>query len=335
VTRRTRRRVAGERRQTSAHAGGSSGSAHAGGSSGNAHAGGGSSDSSSHSPWQTRAAVIAAITALIATIGALYYNGQASRQATEQARQAQIAQTSDRFSRSVEQLGSDSIAVRIGAAYSFGRLMRDSNDDQQAISEILSSFIRLQAAQAAPVRKGQKTRPAPADVLAALNVLDDQPRPRTHTSPDGTVVTWASMHLNGVTLTGFDLQHATMREADLSHADLRGAGLTFAHLRGADLIEADLRGAHLKGAGLTFAHLRGADLRGADLTDADLRGADLIEADLRGADLGGAHMRRADLTDADLTDADLTGVYNLDSVVCSASTQWPEDLTPLPPCATH
>src|SRR5829696_2700084 len=71
---------------------------------------------------------------------------------------------------SVERLGADTIAVRIGAVYSFARLMRDSPGDRRAITEILSGFVRVQAAEAL---HPQDRRPAspPADVLAALKVL--------------------------------------------------------------------------------------------------------------------------------------------------------------------
>lgn len=286
-------------------------------------------DSSSHSPWTTRAAVIAAvataIATLIASIGALYYNGQASQQATEQAhqateqaqrqfqqaqaaqrqvrvaqRQVRVAQTSERFSRSVEQLGSKTPAVRIGAAYSFGRLMRDSRLDQQVITRILSSFIRAQARQARAVPNGQKYRLTPLDILAALTVLDAQPRPRSHTSPDGTDVTWPSMYLYGVDLRRFALKFAFMREASLRAAMLSGA-----NLHGTRLDGADLRGAHLDGADLTHANLTGAKLHGAHLDGADLSSA------------------------RNLTGSQLVGV------TCSPSTKWPKDLTPLPKCAAR
>jgi hypothetical protein len=285
-----------------------------------------SSDSSSHNQWTTLTVVITAgitaVTALIATGAGMYFNADASKQATQQAdqqaRQAQAAQrqvqaaqtqervtqTSERFSRSVEQLGSHSIAVRIGAVYSFGRLMRDSTDDQQAIVEILSSFIRLRAPQVDAVQKNQKTRVIPPDMLAALTVLDAQPLPRTHTSPDGTRAKWPSMHLDGVNLAWFDFHGIAMSGANLSGANLSGANLSGANLNHAELISARLLHAELISARLLHANLFGADLTHAYLFDANLTGADLTDANLRG-------------------------------VACSPSTQWPEDLTPLPRCATR
>jgi Pentapeptide repeats (8 copies) len=276
-------------------------------------------------------AVLAAITTFVTSIGALWYNQKALDNATEQARQATIAQTSERFFRSVEQLGSHNIAVRIGAVYSFGRLMRDSSVDQQTVARILSQFIRLQAEAVPhipPVQNHQPDQwrgPTPLDIYAALTVLDGQPRPRgLYVDPSGKTIQAPSMYLYGVNLRRFALRFATMREAFLEDANLwaanlHGAYLTRAHLSGARMWHANLSLAYLIGADLSDAHLRHANLRGAHLANAILTGADL---------------RRADLTGASLTGADLTGA-RLDGVNCSLKTQWPEDLTPLPKCATH
>ena len=208
-----------------------------------------------------------------------------SRQATEQAQQAQVARASERFSRSVEELGSSSLTERTGAVYAFGGLMRDSKNDEHAIVDILSSFIRSRATPAQGVRaEGTQT---PADIVAALTVLRGHP-----------------IRLRGVDLSGYDLAGADLTEADLSGADLVGADLTGADLASTLLIRAQLRGAHLNGAYLADAHLTGAHLDGARLSDANLTGASLSGAHLNGADLTGADLTSADLTETTLTDAD-------------------------------
>jgi uncharacterized protein YjbI with pentapeptide repeats len=311
-----------------------------------------------HSPWPIRAAVIAAVATLLASLGGLYFSGQAARQAT-------AAQASERFSRSVEQLGSDSIAVRIGAVYSFARLMRDSQADQQAIVEILSSFIRIRADREPPPASGEETRPVPADMLAALRVLDEQPRPLALTVGAGPRAERA-MLLERVDLTGFDLSTVAIRQAalfaaDLTGANLRSADLTGAWLFGATLEDADLSNANLTGAALDNANLEDAELAYADLADAGLAGAnltgadlsntdlttgalnratltrvDLTDANLTGASLDGAQLAGADLADANLTDAYLTGANltdaNLTGITCSPDTRWPQGLSPLPAC---
>jgi uncharacterized protein YjbI with pentapeptide repeats len=289
-----------------------------------------------HAGWSTVnvvAAVIVAIATLAATIGGLYFNADSSRKGTEQARQAIAAQTSERFSRSVEQLGSGSIAVRIGAVYSFGRLMRDSRDDQQSIVEILSAFVRLQAAKVPATLNvlpqhvphqfpffTESTRRSPADLLAALRVLDDQPRPRSRTNSDGSSISWPSMLLSAISLARIDLHDASMRGADLSNSDFSLGFLHGVDWAGADLHLGRLMGAGLQSADLTDADLTDADLTGAVLVDANLEGAHLMRANLSPSDLPhrnqhtllldailtGANLTSANLTDAEFAKADLT-----------------------------
>lgn len=288
-----------------------------------------------HNPWPIRAAVIGAVATLLATLGGLYFSALASFQATEQAglaqeqaRQAQEAQTSERFSRSVEQLGSDSVAVRIGAVYSFDRLMRDSEADDGAIVEILSSFVVLQAAQVLPLSANETTRTAPVDLLAALQILGAYAAFR----PSQSVV------LSRVDLSGFDFRYFafSMPRGDFAYADLSKAELPYADLTDAHLPYTHLSGAELWGAHLSGAFLYYADLSGAKLHDADLSGADLGHADLSGADLSGANLSNSkllltDLSNADLSDVQLLGV-DLTGVICSAATTWPEDFQSRPLC---
>jgi uncharacterized protein YjbI with pentapeptide repeats len=215
------------------------------------------------------------VATLVASIGALYFNAQSSRQATEQARLTQMAQATERFSRSVEQLGSRSITLRIGAVYSFARLMRDSDDDDQAIVKILSSFIRLQARQTPVPRPSPAT--TPEDIDAALGVVA------------GHSPALPRSDLSGFDLSGMDLSGADLFGADLSRADLNRATLVDADLTGGDLSGADLRSVDLTGAKLQAADVTHAVLSGANLSDTNLfvvrnlASAALIDATLAGA----------------------------------------------------
>src|SRR5215207_2277102 len=287
----------------------------------------------------SRATVAGAVAVLLALAGGLVFFGQAVRQSTELERQSQAAQASERFSRSVDQLGADTIAVRIGAVYSFARLMRDSPGDRRAITEILSGFVRVQAAEAL---HPQDRRPAspPADVLAALKVLADQPRPR---GTDRTGTELPTMLLHGVDFSGLDLRTVVLRDADLTAANLAGADLYRADLTDANLANANLAAANLfltnltsanlAKAKLTQATLEYADLEGVELFAANLTGANLREANLSGAHLIGvqlarANLKGADLTNTDLADADLDHTQLAD-LTCNGTT-WPEDFRP--PC---
>jgi len=226
----------------------------------------GGSEPAAHSQWAIRAAVIGAVATLLASIGGLYFSAQTARQSTAQSRQAEAAQTSERFSRSVEQLGSGAIAVRTGAVYAFANLMRDAPSDQQAIVEILSSFIRVQAAQEPPPSKGRTLRTPPPDLLAAIRVLDDQPTPRSRKNADGTTTTWPSMLLSRVDLHSFDLTSTALRGADLSFANMNDTHLVNVKLNNANLAFAHLDRADLGGADLAGAYVTGTSVRGADIS---------------------------------------------------------------------
>jgi len=169
-------------------------------------------------------------------------------------------QITDRYTRTIEQLGSESLELRLGAIYALERIAKDSEADRETITEILTTFIRVHAPWPSPQPDDpamRKLERRATDVQAVLDVL------RRRAYPRGDFL-------------------------NLADTDLRNAYLA----------SGDFRGAFLWGAHLEESYLGGMDLRGASLNQADLTDAVLEEADLRGADLDGAILKRADLTEA-------------------------------------
>ncbi|MBM0231624.1 pentapeptide repeat-containing protein [Micromonospora sp. STR1_7] len=209
-------------------------------------------------------------------------------------RQVQISrhgQITDRTTRAIEQLASDSIHVRIGGLYALERVAKDSSEDRPTITKILTAFIRNRSPWTTPPQPDhQHTTPAlddgmqrlglrAEDVQMALYILGDRPRPG-----DERPLYLSFADLRIASLAGRDLRRLICRDANLA-----GAWLQRAQLDDAYLTATDLRRAHLGGARLVNARLTGAHLQGADLQRADLRGADLTGACLDGADLTGVH----------------------------------------------
>ncbi|MES9540409.1 pentapeptide repeat-containing protein [Actinomadura sp. NPDC000600] len=209
----------------------------------------------------------------------------------------QEGQITDRYAKTVEQLGSDKREVRTAAVYALERIARDSARDRPAITDVLAAYARERDPK--PAAEDDKLPSEPdTDVAAALTVLGRLPRPHAGL---GIVPNALDLHairapgsrlgaanlnganLNGANLKAAELDRANLNGADLRDADLHEAGLVEAHLVGTYLIRADLRDANLVGANLDGAHLNDADLREANLSGADLFGADLHGADLRGA----------------------------------------------------
>ena len=130
----------------------------------------------------------------------------------------------DRYTKAIEQLGSDKLDVRIGGIYALERVARDFAKDHPTVMEVLTAFIREHSREPwpPPDSEGQlgarSTRP---DVQAAITVIGRR----------------GSEH---------DIQ-----PMDLAGADLAGAVLTRAYLTGAVLDRANLSGADLDDAILT------------------------------------------------------------------------------------
>ncbi|MEV4642896.1 pentapeptide repeat-containing protein [Actinoplanes sp. NPDC049548] len=206
-------------------------------------------------------------------------------------------QITDRFTRAVEQLGQpgpQKIDVRMGAIYALQRIMRDSEDDQAAVVDILCAFIRVHS-QVSDEPESRFPAAPPADIQAAMTVLarrvpgrGDESRLVLSFSNFGRAVLPAGK------FAGADLVGADLRDADLHDADLSGANLDAAYLHGTDLSGAVLIDVQMK-SNANGVNLNGADLRGAhlsaDLIEADLSGANLIGADLSGANLKGADLQ--------------------------------------------
>jgi len=265
-------------------------------------------------------------------------------------------QVTRRYTKAIEQLGSDKLDVRTSGIYALERVARcDSARNHPAVMEVLTAFIRERSHDQGPAEPG---RPIRSDVQAALTVIGrrDQKReirPIDLTGADLTRADLVGADLTGADLTGAHLTGANVYGGHLSRAQFAGADLTRAHLACVDLAGAQLKNATLRGTDLTDAKLDRADLHGADLygsdliradlTVADLYGADLAFADLYGATLTGAHLfdahlhhvrlARADLTGADLTGADLTGADLTDADLRAANVngadltgaRWPRD----------
>jgi hypothetical protein len=252
-------------------------------------------------------------------------------------RLTQQSQITDRYTKAIEQLGSDKLDVRLGGIYALERIVKDSKRDQPTVVEVLSAFVRehndpghTDSELGVGKQPGRKPTPT-TDVRAALTVLGRLPSlpplvplPRA----DLSSAQFVGADLSGVNLSGFQLTGANLAEANLKGANLEKTILWRASLKGANLQQAFLPGAVLEWANLRKANLRWAYMYQANLEEADLEEADLERALLNGASLGnanlkGANLQLAFLQKADLEEAILDGVQ-LEGARCDAETVWPD-----------
>ncbi|MEO1509811.1 MAG: pentapeptide repeat-containing protein, partial [Cyanobacteria bacterium J06633_23] len=253
----------------------------------------------------------------------------------------------ERFSRAIEQLGSENIHVRLGGIYSLEQIARDSPEYHWTVMEVLTAFIRdkspakkhqefeqkqsqkLTLAERYLPKRGENSKTSKisfykdkitTDIQAALTVINR----RELDKEDGTSRDKGELDLGSTLLSNADLSGAQLSKANLNCAELIGAKLLGANLREAKLTLTKLIGANLQKADLRKARLRLANFNGADLCEADFRDTDLRAArffksdllraklngtNLNGVDLRGGHLHQAHLNGADLNGADLSGAY--------------------------
>jgi hypothetical protein len=83
----------------------------------------------------------------------------------------------ERFTRAIEQLGSDQLEVRLGAIYALERIARDSERDHWPIMEILTAYVRAHA----PRKKEEQRLQEEISSSATQLVQNNQPPPKLAT----------------------------------------------------------------------------------------------------------------------------------------------------------
>ncbi len=232
----------------------------------------------------------------------------------------QDKQIAERFSKAVEQLESDKVAVQLGGIYALERIATDSIMEHWTIMEVLTSFIRV--ISSSDDRENLKVVTpiiqAAITVIGRRNFNQDQKNKKLDLSKVNlTKVDLRGGYFRGAILDGIDLREANLEKADLREIYLGKANLSKANLNGARLnnvncnVDLSVKSVNFSQALLIKAHLTEAKLTGANLSETDLNEADLRYAYLYEANFTNARLVCADLRNADLSNANLNGA-NLD-----------------------
>ena len=221
--------------------------------------------------------VVAIIVAAIGAVATFVVGFLNFRRGGQQLTLAISSQMTDRFTKAIDQLGSENPAVRIGGIFALERIARDSLKDQgaqytlQSIAYTLATFVResqpsaaIQESSYVPMLKIR----AP-DVQAAMTVLCRSPLCDDRVNASNAQL----RNLNRTDLR-LDLSWIDLRRASLSSARLDGVNLWGSRLEGANLRHANLRCAGLSDANVGRLDSKGKTYKyGADLSDADLTDA--------------------------------------------------------------
>ncbi|MCF2536265.1 pentapeptide repeat-containing protein [Streptomyces nigra] len=247
-------------------------------------------------------------------------------------RAAQEGYVTDRFSRAVDQLGSDKLDVRIGGLHALWRIAEQSARDREAIISIQAAYLRTHlpwppaapesAAADAPINDIAPLETRSADAQVALTALGVLCQHREQSWVNLSITDLRRADCDGLWFPEVNFDRACMEAAGFYRANLTQASLVSVNLRHADLTTAILRRARCVLADLRAAKLVRTDLRDADFTETDLREANLRKADAHSAVFHRADLRMADLRGTDLSTADLAGA-RLTGALASERTRWP------------
>ncbi|WP_168652641.1 MULTISPECIES: pentapeptide repeat-containing protein [unclassified Dolichospermum] len=231
---------------------------------------------------------------------------------------AEDKQITERFSKAIEQLGSDKIEVRLGAIYTLERIAKDSEKDHWTIMEVLTAFVR----QNAPIKQEEKSQDKKlliAELLSVQKTKDIQKLPKLQLDiQESLTVIGRREHKDLEEGKELNLSNINISQANLNKAYLSGVNLSGVNLSGANLSEANLFGANLFGADLSRANLMEANLMRANFMKANLMktnlmGANLMEANLMEANLMEANLMETNLMETNLMGANLSSVHGLES----------------------
>jgi hypothetical protein len=154
------------------------------------------------------------------------------QQATATQELTRQGQASERFTRAIDQLGSDRLEVRLGGIYGLEQIAQQAPDNRLAVTQVLIAYLhRSSPAAARPTTQPAESTTQPVeplrvrapDVQAALTILVRRKPLATDPRLD-------------------------LSDLDLRGTDLRGATFSQVYLEGADFRDADLRGADLEHA---------------------------------------------------------------------------------------
>ena len=180
-------------------------------------------------------------------LGTLYVGWKRASAAERTVEVAQESQITERFTRAIEQLGSDKMAIRLGGIYALERIAKDSEKDHWQVVEVLTAYVRKNSRSCGNFDQTRALLLVKTDIQAILEVLG-----RRNTEYENPK------------------QRLNLRMTDLRGAELEGAVFRRANLGGADLHNVIFERADLRGAFLFHANLTDTVLKEADISEADL-----------------------------------------------------------------
>ena len=261
--------------------------------------------------WTDKITWISAVGSICLAAAAWYQASSTSKQVEALQHQTMISH----YSASAEMLGSDEIAVRIGAIQTLAYLAEVQPElFHLRVMRLLCAFIRQ------PVSTKPKPRELRADVQAALDAViyrsKEGRRIESEYRTDRHQGGLEPLALSIIDLSGSDLRWAKLYRAELEDAILDRVNLSHASGNAAVFAGASFVGAVGHKATFIFANFDSADMLGGDWSESVMQNSSfvgtrmpmrLIDTHLEWANLSQSVFGPAELTGASLEKTDLSG----------------------------
>ena len=117
----------------------------------------------------------------------LYLNLRRIKAVEREVKSSEEGQITERFTRAIEQLGSEKLAIRLGGIYALERISKDSKKDHWTVMEVLTAFIRENAWWKADVVEVQDGPGEEDPVLSPSSSASPSPEVPEHTVAEKVV----------------------------------------------------------------------------------------------------------------------------------------------------
>jgi len=197
-------------------------------------------------------------------------------------KQAEVAlqgNLTDRYTKAVELLGSDQMAIRIGGIAALGRLAKDSEIDYKRVIITLAEFIRYVSVERQKEMREEERGSGDfklwPDVQMAINVIFNE-----------EFYPLAKMYFDKET-SPIDLSEAYLKSVNLSGKKLINVNFQLSNLDGGKFMESKLDACELFGAEMKHCHFRQGrffecKLEFAKLDSSQMKETSFIECRLEG-----------------------------------------------------
>lgn len=228
-----------------------------------------------------------------------------SRQVENVSKQIEISeqgQITERFTRAIEQLGSDKLFLRVGAIAALERIGHDSQNDVLTVLNLLSRFVRENRSTTETDYVRASTSPVPLDIQESVFALSRLARQYDSFLEKEKL----RIDLSGTQLSYMKPpENACLTHFDFANSDLVGGQFFNIECNGTRFKGANLTGADFSGGKFLHANFSSANLANARFTTADLSKARFIEANLAKACFSHSTLDCVSFREADMAKVNL------------------------------